>query len=73
LHRWKFDRGLGELADLLLHELETAELESKPVESERALTAVGQAHALEGIEAAGDGLPKLSAKGPGAEKRRLRR
>src|SRR6185437_12753374 len=52
LHRWKLDRSLGELAHLLLHELESPELVSKPViECQRPLVAVGQVRAFEGIKA----------------------
>src|SRR5262245_44916712 len=52
LHWWKLYRGLGELANLLLYELEPPELESEPViERQRPLIAVGQVRAFEGIEA----------------------
>src|SRR6266702_1694939 len=52
LHRRKLDRSLGELRDLLLHELETPELVSKPVaECQGTLNAAGQARAVEGIQA----------------------
>ena len=42
LHWWKLDRGLGEVANLLLHELEPPELVGKPVvEGQRSLVAIG--------------------------------
>src|ERR1700742_398602 len=51
LHRRKLNRRLGELADLLLHELEPPELENEPViECQRPLSAVGQVRAFERIK-----------------------
>src|SRR6185437_13571499 len=51
LHRRKLDRRLGELADLLLHELEPPELEDKPVVvCQRSLIAAWQAGAFERIK-----------------------
>src|SRR6476620_6566469 len=51
LHRRKLDRRLGKLADLLLHELATPELENKPIiECQRPLRAVWQVRAFERIK-----------------------